>query len=113
MRFPPRRGSQCAATAASGYVDRLTEVFTPSNSNGSIPKTIFDYTSFDGLGRALASAQTIGSNGVYGWSGIYGTVFWIDPKEKLVAIMMVQRYPGSQVAAAFRPLVYQALLTAH
>ncbi len=57
-----------------------------------------------------AAAQTMGSNGLYGWSGIYGTVFWIDPKEKLVAIMMVQRYPGSPVAAAFRPLVYQALV---
>ena len=56
-----------------------------------------------------AATQTMGSNGLYGWSGIYGTVFWIDPKEKLVAIMMVQRYPGSPVAAAFRPLVYQAL----
>jgi CubicO group peptidase (beta-lactamase class C family) len=57
-----------------------------------------------------AATQTMGSNGLYGWSGIYGTVFWIDPKEKLVAIMMVQRYPGSPVAAAFRPLVYQALI---
>ncbi len=57
-----------------------------------------------------AATQTLGSNGMYGWSGIYGTVFWIDPKEKLVAIMMVQRYPGSPVAAAFRPLVYQALV---
>jgi CubicO group peptidase (beta-lactamase class C family) len=56
-----------------------------------------------------AATQTMGSNGLYGWSGIYGTVFWVDPKEKLVAIMMVQRYPGSPVAAAFRPLVYQAL----
>jgi CubicO group peptidase (beta-lactamase class C family) len=58
----------------------------------------------------IAATQTMGSNGIYGWSGIYGTVFWIDPKEKLVAIMMVQRYPGSPVAAAFRPLVYQALI---
>jgi CubicO group peptidase (beta-lactamase class C family) len=57
-----------------------------------------------------AATQTMGSNGLYGWSGIYGTVFWVDPKEKLVAIMMVQRYPGSPVAAAFRPLVYQALI---
>ena len=57
-----------------------------------------------------AATQTMGSNGLYGWSGIYGTVFWIDPKEKLVAIMMVQRYPGSPVAAAFRPLVYQTLI---
>jgi CubicO group peptidase (beta-lactamase class C family) len=58
----------------------------------------------------IAAAQTLGSNGLYGWSGIYGTVFWIDPKEKVVAIMMVQRYPGSPVAASFRPLVYQALV---
>jgi CubicO group peptidase (beta-lactamase class C family) len=58
----------------------------------------------------IAAAQTSGSNGLYGWSGIYGTVFWVDPKEKLVAIMMVQRYPGSPVAAAFRPLIYQALV---
>ncbi|MBI3493766.1 MAG: beta-lactamase family protein [Acidobacteria bacterium] len=58
----------------------------------------------------VGATQTMGSNGMYGWSGIYGTVFWVDPKEKLVAIMMVQRYPGSPVAAAFRPLVYQALV---
>jgi CubicO group peptidase (beta-lactamase class C family) len=57
----------------------------------------------------LASTQTLGSNGLYGWSGIYGTFFWVDPKEKLVAIMMVQRYPGSQVAGLFQPMVYQAL----
>ena len=35
---------------------------------------------------------------------------WVDPKERLVAIMLVQRYPGSTVAAAFQPLVYQALV---
>jgi CubicO group peptidase (beta-lactamase class C family) len=57
----------------------------------------------------LGPTQTSGSEGLYGWSGIYGTVFWVDPKEHLVAIMMVQRYPGSPVANAFQPLVYQAL----
>jgi CubicO group peptidase (beta-lactamase class C family) len=58
----------------------------------------------------LGATQTLGSVGNYGWSGIYGTTFWVDPKERLVAIMMVQRYPGSPVAAAFQPLVYQALI---
>lgn len=57
----------------------------------------------------VAATQTYGSAGMYGWSGIYGTNFFIDPKEKLVAIMMVQRYPGSTVAASFQPLVYQSL----
>jgi CubicO group peptidase (beta-lactamase class C family) len=58
----------------------------------------------------VGATQTLGSPGTYGWSGIYGTVFWVDPKEKLVAIMLVQRYPGSPVATAFQPLVYQALV---
>jgi CubicO group peptidase (beta-lactamase class C family) len=58
----------------------------------------------------LGATQTLGSQGMYGWSGIYGTSFWVDPKERLVSIMMVQRYPGSTVAATFLPLVYQALV---
>ncbi len=56
-----------------------------------------------------AATQTMGSAGMYGWTGIYGTVFWVDPKEQLVAIMLVQRYPGSTEGAAFQPLVYQAI----
>ena len=59
----------------------------------------------------LAATQTLGSAGSYGWSGIYGTTFWVDPQEKLVAVMMVQRYPGSPVASAFQTLAYQALTT--
>jgi CubicO group peptidase (beta-lactamase class C family) len=57
----------------------------------------------------VAATQTEGSAGMYGWSGIYGTTFWVDPKEELVAVMMVQRYPGSPAANVFQPLVYQAL----
>ena len=57
----------------------------------------------------VALTQTQGSVGMYGWLGIYGTTFWVDPKEHLIAVMMVQRYPGSPVATGFQPLVYQAL----
>jgi CubicO group peptidase (beta-lactamase class C family) len=57
----------------------------------------------------VAATQAYGSPGLYGWSGIYGTVFFIDPREHLVGVMMVQKYPGSTVAGAFQQLVYQAL----
>jgi CubicO group peptidase (beta-lactamase class C family) len=60
----------------------------------------------------LGATQTLGSPGMFGWSGIYGTTFWVDPKERLIAVLMVQRYPGSPVAAAFQPLVYQAITRA-
>jgi CubicO group peptidase (beta-lactamase class C family) len=57
----------------------------------------------------LGASQTLGSAGMYGWAGIYGTNFWVDPKERLFAVMMVQRYPGSTVAASFQALTYQSL----
>jgi len=66
-----------------------------------------------GLGFKITSdvgaTQLPGSVGMYGWSGIYGTFFWVDPKEKLVGIMMVQRYPGPPAAGPFQALTYQAL----
>ena len=58
----------------------------------------------------LGDSQALGSEGLYGWSGIYGTNFWVDPKEKLVAVMMVQKYPGANVAPAFQTLTYQAIV---
>jgi CubicO group peptidase (beta-lactamase class C family) len=30
------------------------------------------------------------SAGSFGWSGAYGTHFWVDPKEKVVAVLMTQ-----------------------
>jgi CubicO group peptidase (beta-lactamase class C family) len=33
-------------------------------------------------------AGTFRSNGSFGWGGSYGTYFWVDPKEQLVAILM-------------------------
>jgi len=57
----------------------------------------------------VAATQTEGSPGMYGWLGIYGTSFWVDPKERLIAIMMVQRFPGGTVGDSFQTLVYQAL----
>ena len=51
-----------------------------------------------------------GSVGEYNWGGAAGTAFWIDPKEKLVPIMLIQA-PGQRLyyRFAFRGLVYQAL----
>ena len=57
----------------------------------------------------LGSTMQPGSIGMYGWSGIYGTFFWVDPVENLVGVMMVQRYPGAPAAAPFQNLTYQAV----
>lgn len=69
-----------------------------------------------GLGFAVrtgaARSPLSGSVGDYGWGGAYGTHFWVDPQEKMFAIMMVQM-PSEQSGPyrrAFRELVYGALL---
>ena len=51
-----------------------------------------------------------GSVGEYNWGGAAGTAFWVDPKEKLVPIMLIQA-PGQRLyyRFAFRDLVYQAI----
>jgi CubicO group peptidase (beta-lactamase class C family) len=38
----------------------------------------------------LGDSALPGSVGEYGWSGAAGTTFWVDPKEQLLAIYMVQ-----------------------
>jgi CubicO group peptidase (beta-lactamase class C family) len=53
-----------------------------------------------------------GSVGEFYWGGIYGTYFWVDPKEKLIAVMMMQVSGAlrSHYRALIRNLVYQALV---
>jgi CubicO group peptidase (beta-lactamase class C family) len=51
-----------------------------------------------------------GSVGSYYWNGAAGTAFWVDPKEQLIGIMMVQA-PGQQrLRALMRQAVYQAIV---
>ena len=53
-----------------------------------------------------------GSPGDFFWAGIYGTYFWVDPQEKLFAVMMVQMpFPQSgYYRRTLRELVYAALV---
>lgn len=49
------------------------------------------------------------STGSYGWDGAFGTHFWVDPKESLVGILMVQT-PGSGLTRDFETAVMQAIV---
>ena len=52
------------------------------------------------------------SEGAFGWLGFFNTVYWVDPEEQLVAIIMTQLYPnnGSQLTDKFEVAVYSAIL---
>lgn len=68
-----------------------------------------------GLGFAVALDQgevgEIGSAGEYNWGGAAGTRFWIDPKENLIGIFMVQSIPHrTRLADTFKVLTYQSIV---
>ena len=49
------------------------------------------------------------SDGSFGWSGVYGTHFWVDPKEEIVAVMMCQTSIGP-MRNEFENAVMQAIV---
>jgi CubicO group peptidase (beta-lactamase class C family) len=91
--------------------DRHTPVAALLDSFGPTPEM---GTSF-GLGFAVRTEPgrnpVPGSVGDFSWAGIHGTYFWVDPKEKLVAVLMIQVPMATNVPywRQTRMLVYQAL----
>ncbi|HEY6990472.1 MAG TPA: serine hydrolase domain-containing protein [Bryobacteraceae bacterium] len=53
----------------------------------------------------------IGSKGEYNWGGAAGTAFWIDPKEDMIGVFMVQVMPQRTVKDQFKQLAYQAIVS--
>jgi CubicO group peptidase (beta-lactamase class C family) len=49
------------------------------------------------------------SNGSFGWQGAFGTHFWVDPKEKLVGLLMVQT-SNQEFIRDFETAVMQSIL---
>ena len=95
---------------------RKTVEFMTADHLGSIPGVeVMTGPGFGfGLGFAVRLADGLatapGSAGQYYWGGIAGTVFWVDPREELIAVMLTQA-PGQReyYRALFRNLVYAAL----
>jgi len=60
----------------------------------------------------IAQHGIIGSNGIYSWGGAASTVFWIDPQEDLVAILLTQFMPSSYypLRREFQIATYQAMV---
>ena len=69
-----------------------------------------------GITTARGAAKLGVSEGSYEWGGIFGTSYWVDPKEGLVGILYTQKYPntaGGQLGDKFKAMVYQAITEPH
>lgn len=59
---------------------------------------------------ADGQAATPGSAGDYNWGGLGGTYFWVDPKERLAAVCMMQSTPQrTYYRGVYRNMVYGAI----
>ncbi|MBM3787058.1 MAG: beta-lactamase family protein [Acidobacteria bacterium] len=96
------------------YLGPRTIEWMTRNHIGDIPSFRTPGTRF-GLGVAVVTNPGASglpySRGSYYWSGSQGTVFWIDPKEELVGVLMVQLTPSRlKLREKFGALVYSAIL---
>ena len=70
----------------------------------------------NGFGLGFATTDRLGANGfnsvgTFSWGGAYATVYQVDPKERLVMVLMLQLLPSSaDVRTKFPTLVYQAFV---
>jgi CubicO group peptidase (beta-lactamase class C family) len=68
-----------------------------------------------GFGFGFETTDRYGANGLdgvgaFGWGGAYGSNYRVDPKSRLVLVMMINQMPNaSTVGNRFPTLVYQAL----
>ena len=82
---------------------------------GSFSETANEGYGF-GLGFSVnlgpARTATIGSAGEYAWGGAASTIFWIDPAEELVVILMTQFMPSAtfNFRGQLKTLVYPAIV---
>jgi CubicO group peptidase (beta-lactamase class C family) len=91
----PRTVSYMASVHAS---DKL-EGRTPGEGFGLSVRVVRD---------AVASGARV-SDGSFGWSGAYGTHFWVDQKEDLIAVMMIQT-PVRDMRPEFENAVMQSII---
>ena len=63
------------------------------------------------VSRGVGRSGATGSVGEYFWGGAAGTRFWIDPKEQMIGVFMIQILPHTNLTygTQFRQLAYQAI----
>jgi CubicO group peptidase (beta-lactamase class C family) len=87
-----------------------------ANHTGDLPLWLSGPGMGFGLGYSVvldrAVAHTSDTEGSVSWGGAFGTLFWVDPEEELVAIILTQIRPYSHIRLreGFHNVVNQAIV---
>jgi CubicO group peptidase (beta-lactamase class C family) len=91
-----------------------------SNHVGDLPVRACVSSDGYGFGLSFTMVTDVGLSqepltpGSFGWCGAWNTLYWVDPTERVVMIMMTQlTNPGSAMRRAFPGLVMQAITESH
>jgi CubicO group peptidase (beta-lactamase class C family) len=129
-------GGGCAVSTAGDYLRFAQMLLQRGSLDGArvLGSRTVDYMTSDHLGTAIARgnaytagpgytwglgfavrevgglAASNGSAGDYFWPGAFGTSFWVDPKEELVVVYMMQA--GTGMGAHYRHLLRNLVLQA-
>ena len=100
LNRPLRRYPPSTARALPGPGPHATTLpgRNPGEGYGLTVRVISDF----------GAAGTAISNGSFGWSGAFGTHFWVDPRDEVVAVLMIQT-PIREMRPAFENAVMQAI----
>lgn len=121
LRFAEMARAGCKLGSAEilgrGTVALMTADHLPASFNNMIADKMDPAAAGYGFGLGFAVprqdgiAAMAGRAGDYYWSGVYGTYFWVDPKEQLTVVFMAAA-PGLirlRYRQLMRNLVYQSL----
>jgi CubicO group peptidase (beta-lactamase class C family) len=90
---------------------KTVELMTANHLDDSQRIASFGFGLGVSVRRELGDGGTQGSLGEYGWGGLAGTTFWVDPEEELIGVFMVHINPNRDIdfRNQFKNLVYQAI----
>ncbi|MEO8723134.1 MAG: serine hydrolase domain-containing protein [Sphingobium sp.] len=99
----------------------MTANHLPSGADlASISQSMFSESTNEGIGFGLGVAVTVdparsllpGSAGEYYWGGLLSTTFFIDPVERIIAILMTQVMPSSAftIRRELKTLLYSSMI---
>jgi len=94
---------------------KTVELMTSDHLNdmprGSLLPTGYGFGFTMAVSHGAGKTGVIGSEGEYFWGGAAGTRFWIDPREQMIGIFMIQILPHTNLTygTQFRQLAYQAI----
>ena len=90
-------------------VELMGSVFVPDTLPGRQPGRAYGL-SVQVVNNPVSAGYRVGE-GTFGWDGAYGTHFWVDPKEKIVGLMMIQvDNSNRQLDRDFENAVMQAVV---